>query len=260
MKNKVLLGFLFLLSTAGISGCFKNQPVQTTEVTPPSIVEETTTYQAANEITTTTAPAPTPAPTDVPTTEEATTSDVVPDVNDFVRVKDYIPDIEVELKYATSDNFTGQVIYDFTEAYLRYGTVLKLYDVQQELKELGYRIKIWDAYRPFSAQERLWEVYPDPVYVANPSKGPGGHNLGGTMDITLVTLTGEEVLMPTGFDDFSTRADRNYSEIENPAAANAQLLQDIMTKHGFKGYYGEWWDYTDSTTYSSNITFTPPTE
>ena len=71
---------------------------------------------------------------------------------DFVKVRDYIPDIVVELKYATSSNFTGLVVYDFTEPYLRYSTVLKLMDVQAELRELGFRLKIGDSFRPLSAQ------------------------------------------------------------------------------------------------------------
>lgn len=90
---------------------------------------------------------------------------------DFVRVGDYIPDIVVELKYATADNFTGQVIYDFSDAYLRYGTVKKLMNVQQALREQGLSLKIWDGFRPPAAQFRLWEICPDPTYVADPNNG-----------------------------------------------------------------------------------------
>ena len=100
---------------------------------------------------------------------------VVPDlsVDDemFVRIRDYIPDIVVELKYATADNFTGQIIYDFEDAFLRYGTVKKLRAVQDALREQGLSLKIWDAFRPVSAQFRLWEVYPDATFVANPQTG-----------------------------------------------------------------------------------------
>lgn len=180
-----------------------------------------------------------------------------PDVNAYVRVRDYIPDIVIDLKYATDDNFTGQVIYDFKEAYLHYGTVLKLKNVQEQLKDLGYGLKIWDAYRPFYAQERLWEVYPNPTYVADPAKGRRGHNLGNTVDITLVYADGTEVPMPTGFDDFSTRADRDYSEIEEDLAANAMLLQETMYANGFTGYKGEWWDFTDTDFYTDTEDFVP---
>ena len=109
---------------------------------------------------------------------------------DFVRIMDYIPDIVIDLKYATADNFTGTVIYDFKDAYLRYGTVKKLAVAQEKFKAMGYYIKIWDAYRPFAAQEKLWQVCPNPRYVANPANGMKAHNLGGTIDMTLVTFDG----------------------------------------------------------------------
>lgn len=199
----------------------------------------------------------TEAVTEADITEKETEFVEEPDVNAYVRVRDYIPDIVIDLKYATDDNFTGQVIYDFKEAYLHYGTVLKLKNVQEQLKELGYGLKIWDAYRPFYAQERLWKVYPNPTYVADPAKGRRGHNLGNTVDITLVYADGTEVPMPTGFDDFSTRADRDYSEIEEDLAANALLLQETMYANGFTGYKGEWWDFTDTDFYTDTEDFVP---
>jgi D-alanyl-D-alanine dipeptidase len=180
-----------------------------------------------------------------------------PSDDEPVRVKDYIPDIYVDLKYATTDNFTGQVIYDFTDAYLRYGTVKKLAAVQKELTEMGYSLKIWDAYRPIGAQFRLWEVCPDPVYVANPNVGYSKHSKGNTVDVTLVLSDGGEITMPTGFDDFSTKADRDYSDVSDQAAANARLLENTMSDHGFNCYFGEWWHFSDTTDYPV-LDFTPP--
>lgn len=150
-------------------------------------------------------------------TQEITT-EKEPENDEYVLVKKYIPDIYVELRYATENNFTGVKIYDFTEAYLRYGTVKKLTQVQKELKQQGYGLKIWDAYRPFEAQQKLWEVYPDPNYVANPANGMKKHNLGGTVDITMVAADGTVISMPTEFDDFSLKADRDYSDIEDEEA------------------------------------------
>lgn len=166
-----------------------------------------------------------------------------------MRVADYIPTIVVELKYATEDNFTGQVIYDFSEAYLRYGTVKKLAEAQEALAEEGYGLKIWDAYRPVSAQFALWEVCPDPVYVANPNKGYSGHSRGNTVDVTLVTTDGGEVTMPTGFDDFSQLADRDYSDVPGEGADNAKMLENVMREQGFSCYFGEWWHFSDSKEY-----------
>ncbi len=168
---------------------------------------------------------------------------------ELVTIRDYIPNILIDVKYATADNFTGQVIYDFSEPSLRYGTVKKLMKVQKELNELGYSLKIWDAYRPIEAQLKLWEVCPDPAYVSDPSKGYSGHCRGNTIDVTLVTTDGKEIEMPSGYDEFSALADRDYSDVSSAAAKNAALLESVMKKHGFKGYQAEWWHYTDTVSY-----------
>ena len=180
-----------------------------------------------------------------------------PDDADFVNVQDYIPDILVDLRYATADNFTGQPIYDFSTAWLRYGTVKKLVSVQESLKENGMGLKIWDAFRPTSAQFRLWEICPDPVYVADPNNGFSSHSRGNTLDITLVYSDGSEVKMPTGFDDFTNLADRDYQDCDEVSADNAQYLEQIMQEHGFEGYFGEWWHYSDATSYEVEDEFIP---
>lgn len=180
-----------------------------------------------------------------------------PENEDFVAVTDYIPSIFTELKYATEDNFTDSRIYDFTDVYLRYGTVLKLKAVSEELEEQGLFLKIWDGFRPVSAQFTLWEAYPDPVYVANPNNGFGAHTRGNTVDISLVDSMGREVEMPTGFDDFSKLADRDYSDCTPEATENALLLQTVMEKHGFNGYWGEWWHYSDKDPYDVETVFDP---
>lgn len=190
-------------------------------------------------------------------TAQEITTEKEPEDDEYVLVKKYIPDIYVELRYVTENNFTGVKIYDFTEAYLRYGTVKKLAQVQKELKQQGYSLKIWDAYRPFEAQQKLWEVYPDPNYVANPANGMKNHNLGGTVDITMVAADGSIIPMPTEFDDFSLKADRNYSDIEDEEAVNnVMILQNTMENNGFTGYQGEWWDYSDTVEYEA-VDFEP---
>ena len=182
----------------------------------------------------------------------------VPAPEDFVRVLDYIPSARQELLYATDRNFTGQVIYDFTDAYLRYGTVKKLIAVSEDLAQLGLSLKIWDGFRPVSAQSRLWEVCPDPAFVANPQKGHSSHSRGSTVDITLVDTDGNELEMPTGFDDFSKKADRDYSDCTEAAASRAELLEILMEKHGFRGYSAEWWHFSDTDEYPVEETFAPP--
>ncbi len=176
---------------------------------------------------------------------------------EFVNVLDYIPDLEVELKYATTDNIANKKIYEFDGVYLRYGTVVKLMQVQAELREMGLRLKIWDAFRPVSAQEALWTAYPNPTFVANPETGYSSHSRGNTVDITIVDADGVEQEMPTGFDVFTSQADRNYADCSALAAANAQMLEDLMAKYGFTGLQAEWWHFTDDTEYEVETIFDP---
>lgn len=191
----------------------------------------------------------------VPVLPEATT--LTPRDEDMARVADYIPDILTELKYSTSDNFTGQVIYEFQDAYLRYGTVKKLKDAQKAFEEIGLRLKIWDGFRPVSAQFQLWEACPDPNFVANPNVGYSNHTRGNAVDVTLVDENGQELEMPTEFDDFSAKADRDYSDCTDTQRENAMLLQTIMEENGFSGYFGEWWHFNDTDQYEPEKIFDP---
>lgn len=172
-----------------------------------------------------------------------------PKDEDLVKIIDYIPNIFIDLKYATTDNFTGVVIYENDEAYLRYGTLKKIIKVQEELNNMGYSLLIWDAYRPVDAQFRLWEVCPNPTYVANPNNGYSSHSRGNTIDLSIVKLDGTDIEMPSDFDEFTKIADRDYSDVSEEAKENAILLENIMKKNGFNAYFGEWWHFSDKTSY-----------
>lgn len=244
MNSKFIKTFaVIVIIAAGMTACGQKKNVTTDDVSGKEManIQET----AAQEVT-----------AQEIITQEITT-EKEPEDDEYVLVNKYIPDIYVELMYATDNNFTGVRIYGFTDAYLRYGTVKKLANVQKELKEQGYSLKIWDAYRPFEAQQKLWEVYPDPNYVANPANGMKKHNLGGTVDITMVAADGSIIPMPTEFDDFSLKADRDYSDIEDEEAVNnVMILQNAMENNGFTGYQGEWWDYSDTVEYEA-VDFEP---
>lgn len=244
MNSKFIKTFaVIVIIAAGMTACGQKKNVTTDDVSEKEManIQET----AAQEVT-----------AQEIITQEITT-EKEPEDDEYVLVNKYIPDIYVELMYATDNNFTGVRIYDFTDAYLRYGTVKKLANVQKELKEQGYSLKIWDAYRPFEAQQKLWEVYPDPNYVANPANGMKKYNIGGTVDITMVTADGSVISMPTEFDDFSLKADRDYSDIEDEEAVkNVMILQNAMENNGFTGYQGEWWDYSDTVEYEA-VDFEP---
>lgn len=255
MKQKIVW-FLAFACCLALAGCGKEpEPTEPIETNVTEMETKETTLEETETAVSETQPAETAAP-------EETTAATAPEApepkdGDFVMVKDYIPDVVEELKYATSDNFTGQVIYEFQDIYLRYGTVKKLVQVQEELETMELGLKIWDGFRPVAAQFKLWEVCPDPTYVANPEKGYSNHSRGFAVDLTIVDGEGREIAMPTGFDDFSTMADRDYSDCTAETAANAQMLQDIMEKHGFSGYFGEWWHFNDTTRYEVEENFQP---
>lgn len=192
-----------------------------------------------------------------PTQEPEPVEEPEPDDADFVSVRRHISDIQVDLKYATEDNFTGQVIYDFSCAALRYGTVKKLAVAQELLREQGYSLLIWDAFRPVSAQYLLWEAFPDGNYIANPNRGFSNHSRGNCVDVTLVTPDGRAVAMPTGFDDFTQAAARSYDDLPQEVARHARLLEETMVQAGFIPYNAEWWHYTDEDAYPAEEHFTP---
>lgn len=201
-----------------------------------------------------------PPAAEAPVREDTGALAETPADTDFVRVRDYIPEIGVDLRYAAADNFCGQAVYDFSEAYLRYGTVKKLSAACEALAARGYGLKIWDAFRPVPAQFTLWEICPDSRYVADPNRGYSSHSRGNTVDVTLVTADGAEAEMPTGFDDFSALADRDYSDVPETAAANALLLEETMTDAGFSPYFGEWWHFSDTDEYEVAETLPPEME
>lgn len=161
---------------------------------------------------------------------------------ELVDIQSIIPHIQLDLKYATADNFTGQIVYPFQRCLLLKEAALKLRDVQEELETIGLGLKIWDGFRPVAAQWKFWELVPDERYVSDPRKG-GRHTRGTAVDVTLVDKEGIELLMPSAFDDFSEKAHRNYTGASQEATKNRELLQKVMENHGFIGLPTEWWHF-----------------
>jgi len=174
--------------------------------------------------------------------------------NKLVKVKEIIPDIEIELKYATTDNFTKQILYPTNTCYLAFGALENLKLVQDSLRNIyshngskyseGLGLKIWDGYRPRSVQYRMWEIIPDSRYVADPNKG-SSHNRGGAVDLTIIDFsTKRELDMPTIFDFFGVEAHHEYMAHPIHVIANRKLLRNLMTNVGsFTIYAEEWWHY-----------------
>ncbi len=162
--------------------------------------------------------------------------------SDFVRLKDLSPDFVYELKYATPDNFLKQAVYDCGECYLRKSTAEALVKANEAFKQLGYRIKLFDCYRPLSVQKKMWKILPGTHYVANPAKG-SKHNRGAAVDLTLVDAQGKELNMGTPFDFFGKEAHHTYTEHSKEVLENRKLLKETLDKYNFKSIYSEWWHY-----------------
>ncbi|MBX7148993.1 D-alanyl-D-alanine dipeptidase [bacterium] len=160
----------------------------------------------------------------------------------LVDVEEVDPTILVDIRYATTNNFTGKILYPSAKCLLRQSVAEKLSMVQQELLDLGYGLKIWDAYRPHSIQKILWDHMPDERYVCHPHQG-SMHNRGAAVDVTLVDKDGNELEMPTAFDEFCEKAHRSYQNLPPPILKNRQLLEGMMKQFGFTGLATEWWHF-----------------
>jgi D-alanyl-D-alanine dipeptidase len=162
----------------------------------------------------------------------------------MVELRTIMPDIKYELRYATINNFMHRQIYkDGDITFLRLPVAIALAKVQGELNKKGLSLKIWDAYRPYSATVRMWELIKDDRYVADPKKG-SGHNRGIAVDLTIVNKdTGAELNMGTGFDNFSDTARPDFMNLPAEALQNRSLLKTEMEKYGFKVLETEWWHF-----------------
>ncbi|HAX78257.1 MAG TPA: peptidase M15 [Cyanobacteria bacterium UBA11372] len=152
------------------------------------------------------------------------------------------PSIVLDIRYATQNNFTKRRLYPVARCLLRATVARKLSLVQQDLEKRGLGLKVYDCYRPLSVQRQMWRLFPNPRYVANPAIG-SRHNRGAAVDVTLVDRNGDELEMPTEFDNFTVRAHVNYQGGSSQSRRNRQLLKNIMEKHGFISMPTEWWHF-----------------
>ena len=162
----------------------------------------------------------------------------------MINLKQFIPGLVLDLRYATTNNFMQQQLYPaLNTTWLRKAAADSLAIVQKELKQKGLGLKIFDAYRPYSVTEKMWEPVKDDRYAADPKKG-SGHNRGIAVDLTLINLTTkEEFNMGTGFDNFTDSAHHAFTNLPEEVLQNRLLLKAIMEKHGFKALDTEWWHY-----------------
>lgn len=160
----------------------------------------------------------------------------------FVDIKEYTDNLIYDMKYATTDNFLKTKVYECDKCYLRLKTVKALIAASQSFNKKGYKIKLFDCYRPLDVQKKMWTIVSDPNYVANPAKG-SIHNRGGAVDITLVDEDGNELDMGTGFDHFGPESSHDYNQLDKKVLKNRKLLKKIMLRNNFEAFDSEWWHY-----------------
>ena len=165
---------------------------------------------------------------------------------DLIELEKAVPDLIIELKYASEDNFMGEAIYPTESvALLRTSTAEKLRKAQEMFVKQGFRIKVYDAFRPLRSQQVLYNAAPDKSFVANPNGSKGSnHSRGCAVDMTLVDSRGKEVVMPSAFDDFTGKGSREQKMSEE-AQRNLRMTESIMSQCGFRGIAHEWWHYED---------------
>lgn len=162
---------------------------------------------------------------------------------ELVDLTEYMPGVVLDIRYATTNNFTGEKIYDHAAAYARKPVAEALRAVQLELRKQGLGLKIFDGYRPYRATVKFYEVYKDTTYVASPYRG-SRHNRGCAIDLTLIDIkTGEELKMPTAYDAFTRQAWPSTAVADPLVRRNRQLLISAMEKHGFRVNSSEWWHF-----------------
>lgn len=162
----------------------------------------------------------------------------------LIKLSDIDNSFIFDIRYATKNNFAKVKMYPAGNCAINIDTAIKLIAANEEFKSHGYKIKIFDAYRPISVQKYMWKVTPNKKYVANPKYG-SVHNRGCAIDVTLVDMSGREVEMTSNYDEFSSRAHINYNGGSSKAKENRKILAQIMTKHGFRRISNEWWHFED---------------
>lgn len=163
----------------------------------------------------------------------------------LVPLETSVPEAYVDLRYRVTSAAGKPLYLPEMPALVHRSTAEKLRKVAKELKEHGYAIKIWDAWRPPEAHHALWNAVQDERYVVPPKKGLSWHCYGISIDLTLVRLDGTAVEMPSGFDEFSTRAASKYTGGDPEIARRVTLLQTAMKRVGFRVIESEWWHFDD---------------
>jgi len=154
----------------------------------------------------------------------------------------------IDLKYATEDNFTKQLIYPCERCFLRPVVADLMYTIAQKVKkERDFKLILFDCYRPRPMQSKLWEIVPNPIYVTHPADG-SMHNRGTAVDLSFVDANGNLIDMGSDFDHFGRESHHVYSALPDSTLQRRKYLKSLMESYGFKSINSEWWHYSLSGT------------
>ena len=165
--------------------------------------------------------------------------------DNLVDVRKVDPTLQINMIFATPDNFTGEVLYPKSYCLLQKETAAKLKAAQALFQKDGYCIKVYDAYRPHSVQVKLWNIVKDSRYIAKPEGRGSMHNHGAAVDMTLVDKNGVELEMPSPMHTMNQTSHRSYKGMSAKAKQNMEYMATIMKKAGFKTITTEWWHFED---------------
>ncbi len=164
------------------------------------------------------------------------------DTLEWTDLHDLEPGIQIDMKYATEENFVKAKMYECSRCFLRPKVAVAVQAAHRDLQKQGLGLKMLDCFRPRPIQWKLWEKVPDPRYVSDPRKG-SMHNRGAAVDLTLVDESGREFDMGTPFDFFGREAWPSYTELPDSILDRRKLLTATMEGHGFRGISTEWWHF-----------------
>lgn len=184
------------------------------------------------------------------------------DKTDFAQISTVINDAAYDIRYYSPNNFTGNKIngYKAPRAYMTKKALAALAKAAEDLRAQGYRLLIWDAYRPQKAVDNFVNWINDPNDPGDKTFYPkleksdllagdyimakSGHTRGSTVDLTIIKKDGGFVDMGGTFDLFSEVSHPDYKKISKKQKKNRQILRDAMVKAGFKPLDSEWWHFT----------------
>jgi len=150
---------------------------------------------------------------------------------------------QLDVRYATTNNFVGEQMYDCGKCYLRYDAGRALEKMAESLAQIGHKVVLFDCYRPKPVQQKLWNKVPNPSYVTPPSKG-SMHNRGVAVDLSIMDENGTYLDMGTEYDFFGKEAHSDNMDLPREVLKNRKLLNQLMQKYGFKGIRTEWWHFS----------------